>query len=130
MTFKALERARDRVGGTAGRAQDTAGQVVGQAQDRVGRLGDQARQASSGFRRMLRDNPLTVGALAVGLGAGVGLAVPQTSKEHEVMGQAHDNLVERTQEKAQEAQEKVQRVAEEAQGAAQQEAENQGFTSQ
>jgi hypothetical protein len=79
---------------------------------------------------MLRENPLTVGALAVGLGAGVGLAVPQTTKEHEVMGEARDNLVETAQEKAQDAQEKVQRVAEEAQGAAQQEAQNQGLTEQ
>jgi hypothetical protein len=46
------------------------------------------------------------------------------------MGEARDNLVEKTQEKAQEAQEKVQRVAEEAQGAAQQEADNQGLTNQ
>ena len=142
---QALERGRARVGETAGQAQDKvgqvasrtqdkAGQVVGQAQDRVGRLGDQARyqarRASSGFQRMLRENPLTVGALAVGLGAGVGLAVPQTTKEHEVMGEARDNLVETAQEKAQDAQEKVQRVAEEAQGAAQQEAQNQGLTEQ
>ena len=134
MVGETAGQAQDKVGQVASRTQDKAGQVVGQAQDRVGRLGDQARhqarQASSGFQRMLRENPLTVGALAVGLGAGVGLAVPQTSKEHEVMGEARDNLVEKTQEKAQEAQEKVQRVAEEAQGAAQQEAQNQGLTEQ
>ena len=131
---RALERAQGRVGETAGRAQDRAGQIADRTQDRVSRLGDraryQARRASGGFQRMLRENPLTVGALAVGLGAGVGLAVPQTSKEHEVMGEARDNLVEKTQEKAQEVQEKVQRVAEEAQGAAQQEADNQGLTGQ
>jgi ElaB/YqjD/DUF883 family membrane-anchored ribosome-binding protein len=131
---QALERGRARVGETASRTQDKAGQVVGQAQDRVGRLGDQARyqarRASSGFQRMLRENPLTVGALAVGLGAGVGLAIPETTKEHEVMGEARDNLVGTVQEKAQDAQEKVQRVAEEAQGAAQQEAQNQGLTEQ
>ena len=79
---------------------------------------------------MLRENPLTMGALAVGLGAGVGLAVPQTSKEHEVMGEARDTLVEKAQEKAQDAQQRVQRVAEEAQSAAKDEAENQGLTNQ
>ncbi len=75
---------------------------------------------------MLRENPLAVGALGVGVGAAVGLAIPQTAKEHEVMGEARDTFVE----KAQAAQERVQQVAQEAQSAAQQEAENQGLTQQ
>ena len=139
---QALGRARDSVGETASQAQERASQVAGQAQDKVGqvadraqdrasRLGDQARyqaqRASSGFQRMLRENPLTVGALAVEAGAAIGLAILETSKEHEVMGEARDTVVEKAQEKAQDAQQRVQRVAEEAQGAAQQEAENQGL---
>ena len=79
---------------------------------------------------MLQENPLAVGALAIGAGAAVGLAIPQTVKEHEVMGEARDTLVVRAQEKAQDAQQRAQRVAEEAQSAAQQEAENQGLTEQ
>jgi ElaB/YqjD/DUF883 family membrane-anchored ribosome-binding protein len=122
-----VERARDKVGETASQAQDKAGQVAGQAQDQVSRLGDQARyqarRASGGFHRMLQENPLVVGALAVGTGAAVGLTIPETSKEHEVMGEARDTFVER----AREAQQKVQRVAEEAQSAAKDEAENQGL---
>ena len=79
---------------------------------------------------MLRENPLTVGALAVGTGAAVALAIPQSTREHEVMGEARDNLVESAQEKAQDVQQRVQRVAEEAQSAAKDEAENQGLTNQ
>ena len=142
---QALDRAQSRVGESASRARDTveegagqvqerAGQVAGQAQDQVSRLGDQARyqaqRASGGFQRMLRENPLAVGALAVGAGAAVGLAIPETSQEHEVMGEARDTFVQKAQEKAQEAQQKVQRVAEEAQSAAEEEAENQGLTNQ
>jgi len=142
---QALGRARDSVGETASQAQDKAGQVAsqaqdkveqvaGQAQDQVSRLGDQARyqarRASVGFQRMLRENPLAVGALATGVGAAVGLAIPETAKEHEVMGEARDDLVETVQEKAQDAQQRVQRVAEEAQSAAKDEAENQGLTQQ
>jgi hypothetical protein len=52
------------------------------------------------------------------------LAIPETAKEHEVMGEARDTFVEKAQEKAQAAQERVQQVAQEAQSAAQQEAEN------
>ncbi len=142
---ESLGRARDKVGETATQAQDKAGDLAGRAQDKAedlgsrtrdgaSRLGNQARQqasrASGGFQRMLNENPLAVGALAVGTGAAIGLAIPETSKEHEVMGEARDTVVEKAQEKAQDAQQRVQRVAEEAQGAAQQEAGNQGLTNQ
>ncbi len=142
---EALGRARDKVGETATQAQDKAGDLAGRTKDgasqlgnrtrdRAGRLGSQARhqagRAGSGFQRMLHENPLTVGTLAVGAGAAIGLAIPETSKEHEVMGEARDTVVEKAQEKAQDAQQRVQRVAEEAQGAAQQEAGNQGLTNQ
>lgn len=141
----AVGDARDKVGEVAGRAQDRAGRAADQVQhkaeraatrtrNQAERLGDQARyqarRASSGFQRMLRENPLAVGALAAGAGAAVGLAIPETYKEHEVMGEARDNLVEKAQEKAQETQQKVQRVAEEAQSAAKEEAGNQGLTDQ
>jgi ElaB/YqjD/DUF883 family membrane-anchored ribosome-binding protein len=127
-------RAQEKVGDAASEAQDRAGEVASRAQDRVSNLADQARyqarRASGGFQRMLRENPLTMGALAVGTGAAVGLAIPQSAQEHEAMGEARDNLVETVQEKAQEAQQKVQRVAEEAQSAAKEEATNQGLTNE
>ena len=133
-TGQALGNARDKVGETATQAQDKAGELASRTQDRVSSLGEQARyqaqRASGGFQRMLRENPLAVGTLAVGVGAAVGLAIPETSKEHEVMGEARDNLVDKAQEKVQETQQKAQRVAEEAQSAVQQEAENQGLTKQ
>ena len=119
-------------GQTVERARDKVGETASQAQDRVSRLGDQAQyrtqRAGEEFQRVLRENPLSVGALAVGVGAAIGLAVPQTSREHEVMGEARETFVDKAQEKAQEAQQKVQRVAEEAQSAAKDEAEKQGLT--
>ena len=142
---EALERTRDRVGETAVQARDTVGQSAAQVREKTGEIADrtqeqasrladraqyQARRAGGGLQRMLRTNPLTTGALAVGLGAALGLAVPETRKENEVMGETRDTVVEKAQQKAEEAQQKVQRVAEEAQGAAQTEAENQGLTQQ
>ncbi len=139
---QALERAQDRVGETTSRAQERAGELASRTQDRAGelagrtrdradRLGDRAqhltRRAGGRLQRMLQENPLTMGALAVGAGTAIGLAVPETRKEHEVMGEARDNLVDKAQDKAQEAQQKVQSVAEEAQSAAKQEAQNQGL---
>ena len=133
-TGRALERAQGRVEETASQAQNRAGQVASQAQDRASQLGsraqEQARRAAGGFQRVLQENPLAVGALAVGVGAAVGLAVPQTSQEHEAMGEARDTFVEKAQEKGQEVQQRVQRVADEEQRAAQEEAENEGLTDQ
>ena len=144
-TGQALGNARDKVGETATQAQDKAGELAGRAQEgasqltsqtrnQVSHLGNQARyqarRASGGFQRMLQENPLAVGVLGVGVGAAVGLAIPETSKEHEVMGEARDTLVDKAQEKAQDVQQRAQRVAEEAQSAAQQEAENQGLSQQ
>jgi ElaB/YqjD/DUF883 family membrane-anchored ribosome-binding protein len=138
-----VSRARDRVGETASHAQDKVGEGAARVQqgaqdtadrtkEKASQLGQRtkynARRASDGFGRMLRENPLAVGALAAGLGAAVGLAIPETSKENEVMGEARDNLVDKAQEKASEAQDKVQQVAQEAQSAAKNEAENQGLT--
>ena len=127
-------RARDRVGETATQAQDKAGEVASRAQDRASQLGyrarHQAQRASGGFQRMLQENPLAMGALGVGVGAAVGLAIPQTSQEHQVMGEARDTLVESAQERAQDVQQRVQQVAEEAQSAAKDEAENQGLSNQ
>ena len=130
----AASRAQDKVGDAATQAQDRASEVASQAQDRVSNLTDearyQARRASTTFERMVRENPLAMGAVAIGAGAAVGLAIPQSPKEHEVMGEARDTFVEKAQEKAQDAQEKVQRVAQEAQSAAKEEASNQGLTDQ
>ena len=131
---EAMSRAQSRVGDAASQAQDRASEVASRAQDRVSNLTDQARyqaqRASGGFQRMVRENPLAMGAVAIGAGAAVGLAIPQTTQEHEVMGEARDTLVEKAQEKAQETQEKVQQVAQEAQSAAKEEASNQGLTDQ
>src|SRR3712207_5012702 len=81
---EALGRARDRVGESATQAQDKASEAASRAQDRVSNLTDQARyqarRASGGFQRMLRENPLAMGALAVGAGAAVGLAIPQSTQ--------------------------------------------------
>jgi ElaB/YqjD/DUF883 family membrane-anchored ribosome-binding protein len=131
---RALERAQGSVGETAGRARGRVEESANRAQERAGDLAEQTRhqaqRARGGFERMLRENPLTVGALAVGAGAAVGLAIPSTSKEHEVMGEARDTVVEKAQEKAQDVQQRVQQVAQEAQSAAKDEADNQGLTDQ
>ncbi len=125
---------RGRAGEAASQAQDRAKQVTGQAQERASQLSsqaqDQAQRAKGGFQQMLQENPLAVGALAVGLGAAVGFSFPETDKENQVMGEARDSLVERGKERAQDVKERAQRAAEEGQRAAKEEAQNQGLSSE
>lgn len=117
-------RAQETVSDFTERAQETAGQIAGQAQYQAQRLEDR-------FQQTLYSNPLAVAAVTLALGAAVGLAVPQTRKEHELMGEARDNLIDKVQTVAQDTMEKVQRVAgdviEEAQTTVQQSAKEQGL---
>jgi ElaB/YqjD/DUF883 family membrane-anchored ribosome-binding protein len=135
-------------GETVGRAQEQAGQITSQAQERAGQMASQAqeraeqmagqaryqaRRAEDRFQQMLQENPLAVGAVALAVGAAVGLAVPETRKEHELMGETRDSLMQQAKSTAQDTLQRAERVAEEAQRsatqAAKQEAKEQGLSS-
>ncbi len=120
-------QAQDTVSNVASQAQDTAGELYGQAQYQAQRLEDR-------FERMLHESPLAVGAISIALGAAVGLAVPQTRKEDELMGEARDQLIDKAQSVASDTMDKVQQVAgqvtEQATTTAKQAAQQQGLTSQ
>ena len=132
-----VSQAQDKAGQVAGQVQDTAGQVVDQVQSQASQIGNQAQyqtqRAASGFQQMIEERPLAVAAGALALGVAVGLAVPSTPQEQQLMGQARDTLMDQAQQRVQETAEKVQSVAQEAMGAAkdaaQQEAQNQNLTS-
>lgn len=129
-------RLADQAGETASnladRAQATAGDLSDQAQETMGNLAGgaqyQAQRLEDRFQRAMRENPLAVGAAALALGAAVGLAVPETRREDQLMGEARDTVVEKAQTAAQDTMQKVQGVAEEAGRAAQQAARDQGLT--
>lgn len=129
---QAAGRVQERAGEMASPVQSQAGQTMEQAQQRVGEWSGQAQQqmrsARSQFDRLLDENPLGVAVAAFGLGAAVGLALPETQREHEMMGPARDTMMEKAQSAAQQTMEKVSEVADTAQQAAQQKAEEQGLT--
>lgn len=70
-----------------------------------------ARRAEQGFERTFRDNPMGVGLAALAIGAMVGLAVPRTRREDELMGEARDRLLAKGERLAQEGLEKVSDTA-------------------
>lgn len=134
-TSHLANQAQDAAGQLASQAQDTAGEIAGRVQDATGQLVGQARtqaeHAGSWLQTTVRENPVAVGAGMLALGAVVGLMIPETEQEHQVMGQARDALVGRAQAAAQAAAQdtlqKAQRVAEETQAAAQRAAREQGL---
>jgi hypothetical protein len=107
------ERAKETVGDYAERAQETVGEYAERAQETVGEYADRAQTE---FDRLLRDNPLALAAVAVAVGTAIGMAVPETRRERELMGDMRDQLVDKAQDLAKGAVDKVQQVASNLQG--------------
>ncbi len=118
---QAQEQARERAGQAGQQAKERASQARGEAQQR-------AQQAKGGFQRALRESPLSLGAIAVGLGAAVGFAIPGSSKENELMGETRDQLANQAQQKADETAQRAQRVAQQARETAEEEASRQDLS--
>jgi hypothetical protein len=76
------------------------------AEEQIGRARDR-------FGEMLGDSPLAIGAIALGVGAAVGLAMPVTEQENEWLGDARDQLLGRAKEAVAEVGEQARSVAEE-----------------
>jgi ElaB/YqjD/DUF883 family membrane-anchored ribosome-binding protein len=118
------DQAQRVVGNVTGQAQDTAyqaqnlaGDMAGRAQETFADAAEQARYqawlARSGFERFLDDNPLAVGAIALGVGAAIGFFTPSTRYEGELMGEARERIVEKAQETFVEAKSQVQDTVQE-----------------
>jgi len=95
---------------------DQAAQVGDQVRDQTEQFSNQARyrtqMARSGFEQWFDENPLAVGALAVGAGMMLGLMVPSTPQEDELLGDVRQDVMQRAQAVKDDAVERVQRVAE------------------
>jgi ElaB/YqjD/DUF883 family membrane-anchored ribosome-binding protein len=111
------EQARAQAGRAVGDAREGAERLVGDARERVDELTDVAEQqlgrARDRFGELLGDSPLAIGAIALGVGAAVGLAMPVTEQENEWMGDTRDQLLGRAKEVVAEAGEQARAVAEE-----------------
>ncbi len=101
----------DTVGGAAAGTQDVARGLVGEIQH-------QASQVGNGFQKLARENPLAVGVAGVAVGSLIGLLVPETAGERQLMGGARDTLMDKAAETAQDTMQKVGSVAQKAEGAA------------
>ena len=144
-----VRRAGEAASDTAGDVAQTASELAGQARDaasefvgsvrrqaseagrQASELGDQARQgmaqARTGFWDALEEQPLVVGAATLAAGLLVGLLLPSTPREDELMGSARDSLIDEVKGLGQEALEKSKHVAAAAAESLKQSAEAQGL---
>lgn len=80
-----------------------------------------AQQAGRGLTDFIESQPLIAGLITAAIGAVVGLALPSTRREDELMGSARDQLASQAREVAGRAREVAQRTFDEAKETAKQE---------
>lgn len=125
----------DTMGNVASNVGDTVGNIAGNVGDTVGNVAEgvqyQTRQAKNQLQRMMEENPLMLGAVALAAGAAIGILLPSTQPEKELMGEARDNLLDKAQEVVGDTLHKVgnvaQTVTDEVQHTVKEEAQNQGL---
>ena len=101
------ESVSEAASGIKGRAGDLAsdvGELKMRAQERAGELGGQARRQTQRIKTNLEhaanDNPLIVAIGATVVGLAIGLLLPGTERENEMMGPARDQLMDRAEKTA------------------------------
>jgi ElaB/YqjD/DUF883 family membrane-anchored ribosome-binding protein len=130
-----VERAKDAASSVTDRLQDKtadlqdkASEFQGRASEFVGQVGERADRVMDEFQergrwiaqtgqgqieRMLNDNPLTVGGLALAGGIALGLLFPNTEQENQWFGGMRDDVMDQVKQTAQQAQEKLKDAAQE-----------------
>ena len=121
----------DAAGDTAEKVGSAAGHVQVAATNLGSQVSDQASRGTSWFSKMLFENPLAIGAMAIVFGAGLGFSLPESSYENKLLGRTRDEIADRVQTVAQDFTQKVttvaQTVAHDAVESAKAEARNQGL---
>jgi hypothetical protein len=96
------ESAKEKLGDAADWTRDKASDLGHQVAEKAADLGQQAtrqaRRARLGFWQAMEEKPLVVGAAVLALGLFIGLAIPSTDPEDELMGDARDRLLDNVKE--------------------------------
>jgi ElaB/YqjD/DUF883 family membrane-anchored ribosome-binding protein len=98
----AVSGVKESVSEAAGGVAERAGELKEHAGERIGDWGNQARRQSRQLKTNLEhtaeDNPLALAVGAAVMGLALGLLLPGTRRENELMGPARDQLVDRAEE--------------------------------
>jgi ElaB/YqjD/DUF883 family membrane-anchored ribosome-binding protein len=95
----AVSEVKEKVSEAASGIADRAGELASETQQRVGDISGQARQQTRRVKTNLEhaaeENPLLMAIGATVLGLALGLLLPRTERENELMGPARDQLMDR-----------------------------------
>ena len=98
----AVSGVKDSVSEAAGGVAERASELKDQAGERIGELSGQARRQTQRIKTNLEhaaeENPLAIGIGAAIVGLALGLLLPGTQREDELMGSARDKLMDRAGE--------------------------------
>ena len=100
------------ISGVTDKASEAAGAVADRARDVASTVRDEAQAGARAASSQLQENPLAVGVVVAAVGLAAGLAIPETRRERELMGDVRDRLVDRAKDVASDTKEKLQSVAE------------------
>jgi hypothetical protein len=92
-------------------AYHSAEELAHRAAERANDLGTRAQET---YHHYLEEKPWAIGAIALAAGAAIGMAIPSTRYEGELMGEARMNLLNKAQESANEFIDKAKSAANEA----------------
>ena len=102
-------------GSEYGSRQDAAEDIAARGAAMASELGREARQTTrrvqSRLQQTWNESPLLLGAAAAVVGAMVGMAVPETERENEWLGETRDSMVEDVQQTVRQTVSKVQDAA-------------------
>jgi ElaB/YqjD/DUF883 family membrane-anchored ribosome-binding protein len=122
---------QEHIGDMAGSVQEHVGDLAGSTQEHVGDMAgavmDQTRRTPGQLQRMIQEKPLMAAAVAGSLGAVVGLWLPTTQMESQLMGSARGQVMDRAQEVANQTIDKVQDVAREVRSTLKEEVQAKGL---
>jgi Protein of unknown function (DUF3618) len=126
-----MQHAQDAAQQAAASSQEALQEQAGALGEQARALGEQAKQQMQKVEEWLRQAtggaPLALGALALAAGVVLGLSLPATEQERELLGEVREHLARQARKLTQDAGERAQRVAQEAQGAAVRAARDQGL---
>jgi hypothetical protein len=124
-----VDQVQDTAAGVMDQVQGAANQAVDQVQETGGEIVEQVQlqtsRAQSFLQQQLEEKPLIVGAVAVAVGGVLAGMVRSTPLEDQLLGRAHDQVMQAAQEVTQDTMQKVGRGVDQAQRAAADEASDQ-----
>jgi ElaB/YqjD/DUF883 family membrane-anchored ribosome-binding protein len=110
----AVEWARDKGSELMDRPMEGVEEARHRVEDWAAEAQERARRAEHRVEDAVRQHPMAAGMVAAALGFAAGLMIPETDKEHELMGPARDRLLDRAQETASRAADSARDAAKQA----------------